>query len=362
MRASAWSPRGAIVTSVAEGGVLEPGGPAPTTRTCCLRSVPSQRKESEPVTGVVGVDAISVTREVVVAVARRGDHRRVAARGRDPDEVVGAAGDAAGQGLVVGAAGTAHGDDALAVGRPRGVVVERRSGGEARGVAAVRVDPVEVAAGGVVPGGVRDVLPVGRPGGHVLVGVGFCEALGCAVGPLHDVDAGEQRKGDAVPARRRDGVANLFCDEGLGVLDPVVEVDLGADRHVHVDAEGDRRGFGAVDGDAPQAAAEVGDDLARVRGEGHAGVGVAGGAGFLVVALHGEGQPALVARVEIADAEAGVRDVPGTVDEPASIGAERGAEGAAVPERAGGGFAGLAVVHGQLVLAHAGVYSQLPVR
>ncbi len=44
-----------------------------------------------------------------------------------------------------------------------------------------------------------------------------------------------------------------------------------------------------------------------------------------------------------------------TVDEPAPVRAEGGAEGAAVAEGAGGRLAGLAVVDGELVLAHPGV-------
>ena len=316
-------------------------------------AVPAERDEA--VARVVGEDAVGAGCEVVVAVARRGDDGGGAPRGRDPDEVVGAAGDAPDQGLVVGAAGTAHRDDAVAVGRPDGGVVEGGGGGEAGGVAAVCVDAVDVATGGVVPGGVGDVLAVGRPGGHVLVGLRLGEPFGRPAGPVHDVHAGEQREGDAVAAWRRHRVPHLLGDKGLGVFDAVVEIDLRADRHVDIDAEGDGRGVGAVDGDAPQAAAVVGDYGIRVRREGHAGIGVARGAGLLVVALHGEGEPALVTGVEIADAQARVGDVAGAVDQPAPVGAEGGAEGAAVAERAGGRLAGLAIVDGQLVLAHAGV-------
>ena len=245
--------------------------------------------------------------------------------------------------------------DAVARRGPRRGDVDRSALSQPhRRTSPVRPNLVQVARLSV-PGGVGD--PVTRRGpGRIVLGVfrvGQTEGLG-AVG-ARDPEAIQRRERDPRAIGRGHRVPNLPHREGGCVLDGVVELDAGAELEIVADPEGYFLGAALQNVQLPDLPTVAGHQMARVGGEGHARKHIEGGARLLVVVLHGVGEPALVAGLEVADPQPRVEVVTGAVDQPAAIGREGGADAGAVPRGAGEVLAGLAVVDGQLVLGELGI-------
>ena len=212
-----------------------------------------------------------------------------------------------------------------------------------------------MAAVRVVPRCVCDPLPVRRPLRVELADVGAGQASGLAVGQVLRPQAVEGGEGDALAARGRHRRADLAGDDHGGGIDLIGELHLGADPQLHLGLEGNLDGVTAVHRDAPDLAAVRDDDRRPVGDEGVAGQEVQRRPRLLLVALHGVGQPLLVARLQVALAQSRVGVVAGGVDEPAAVGRDRRAHRRPVS----GGHevvdAGLAVVPVELVARQGGV-------
>ncbi len=178
----------------------------------------------------------------------------------------------------------------------------------------------------------------------------FGQATRLPLRPPHDVQAVERRESEPAAVGGGHGVADLADGEGRGVLDGVLELDLGSHRELLPHPERDLDRVSPVDGKSPDPASVGGQDLSRVRCEVHPGQHVAIGDRLLVVALDGIAEPALVSRLEVSDAQPGLVLVTRSVDEPSPVRGDRGPEGRAVARGPGVRLAGLAIVDRELVL------------
>ena len=302
------------------------------------------------------------------AASPRGtDHGGVASVGGEPDELRVQSPDEGIDGLLQVSSGGPNRHDPLPVRRPGELLVVRRRRGQGGCATALGGHPPDVSlARVVVPGHVGDPLAVGRPDGlelaHLVVGqapgvggagggvVGGVAGCAGAVGQLRDVEPVQGGEGDLRAVRRDPRVADLLDGEDGRVLDRVLELDLGPDGDLHIRRERYLGRLRAVHGDPPDPPAVGEDQRFGVRREGVSREHVHVGGGLLVVPLHGVGEPSLLARGQLPEADAGVGVVAGPVRQQPAVGGERRAEGRAVAvahRRAG---ARLPVVDPELVL------------
>jgi hypothetical protein len=312
--------------------------------------VPPER--DQPLRGAVRVDPRRVAGEVGHVAVRGGrDDGRLAALGRHPDEGgPQRAREEPGRLLQVARRGPGR-YEALAIGRPGDVGVERRGAGELhRSRPAGRLRPHDVPAPRVVPGDPGQRASVRRPGRMVFPHLRRGDPSRRPVREVLHPEAPERRERHAAAVGRDDRVSDLLGRDRRGRVHPVVEPDLGPDVERHLRLERDPCRRRAVQRHAPDLAAIGRHDGAAVGRERVARQHVHRGPRFLLVPLHGPGQPALVARGQLADPEPGLGLVPGPVDQPLPVRGHPGPEGRSVPGGDRGVGAGLAVVHPEAVL------------
>ena len=304
--------------------------------------------------GLVDVDAVRVAAEVWPAAARdRGDARGRATRGGQPVELV------ARPEVLRHARGARALDrhDALPVGRPHRMIVERGLGREAlRFGAPVRADFLDMTAL-IGPRDVGDPLPVGRPRRHLLVHAVGRQPPRRAPRQVHDVELVERAERQAPAVGRGARVADLL-HEHVARVHAGVEPDQGPQVLVHLDREGDGRRLTRRHLDAPDLPAVRHDQRLRVGREGRARHQVAGEARLLVVALHRVDEPALVARRQVAQPQARFRVVARRIHQPLAVRREHGTHGAAVQVGLVEHLAGLPVVDGELPLRQVQVVAE----
>ena len=265
------------------------------------------------------------------SVAGGCDQLQIPARRRYPDELLAqAAAEEASRLLhVPGRASDRH--DPRPIRSPGGLpVVAGDAGQPLRRPAAVGARTVDVAALRVRPGNEGDRGPVRRPGGMELADLEVREPDGLAVRIVHHPEMIQGDEREPVTRGRGNGVSNLLQRERRRVLDAVLESDGGAERQLDVDPEGDLGRLGAVDRHPPDPSAVGDDDGAGVGREGVARKDVEAGRRLLVVALHRVGEPPLLTRFRVPDAQPRVNVQPAPVDQPPAVGGDRRAEGRAV--------------------------------
>ena len=327
--------------------------------------VPADRHQA--VLPVVQVDAVRVGRRVRegAPVGRR-HQRPVASFGRDGYDVRTGSRSGLPRRLPEAAGRPLDGDQPLPVRRPRRVLKDRRAGAQPhRRGAAVRAHLVQMSAVLRGPGDERDPRAVGRPGRLRLDQVQIGESARLAVRDRPRVEPVERREGQRRPVGRGHRVADLPDREPHAVVDRVLEGQLRPDPELGLHAERHRDRLGVLgDRDAPDFPAVGDHDLRRIGRERHAGQHVGAGHRLLVVALNGIGQPALLARGELAQPQAGLVLVPRPVDQPRPVGRHGRAQGRPVARRPHVLLAGLPVVHRELVLREDGVVlpQALPLR
>ena len=315
-------------------------------------AIPAKRDEAPSTRR--GMDAAAVANDM-----RGGDPLRApndgglaaGTRGREPDQIASTERHTLGDGIHVGPGGSAKGHDPLSVWRECGLLPEGRLSGDALGVAAAGGHPPKVAALLEVPVDEDQRPAIRGPHGGMLIAGKVSDLPGGAFCAIQNIQAPQRREGQLLAIWRGDGVADLLHGKGRGVFDGVAEVDLRPEREFHVRNKGDLLRRASVYRNAPDAPAVGGDQVARIGREGHPGVDITRGSGFHVVALDGEGEPALLVSGKVADAESRVGHVPGAIDQPPAVRREHGAEGATIAVGLDPGLAGVPIIGGELVVA-----------
>ena len=220
--------------------------------------------------------------------------------------------------LGAGRAGTLHDHDARAIGGPDRRIEERAVGREAHGPAAGSRSDLVQRPTVIRPRDVREPLPVGRPGGHLLLHRIVRQPSRRAARQIHHVQPVQRAERDALAIRRGRRFANLphqhlRCVDTDRQMDhrPQLLVDFGGERDIgHLP----RRHRDAVN------LAAIRDDDGLVIGrEPVSGIEVAGKSGFLVVAGDRIDEPLLVAARQVAQPQPRFCVVPRRVDQPLAV-------------------------------------------
>src|SRR5579859_7048451 len=247
--------------------------------------------------------------------------------GGEPDEV-GAAGDAEVEGTVVAVVGVAaQRDDAIAIGRPCGIAVEGGSLRELLRSATRRGHFPDLAAAGG-PGDVGDRFSVRRPDRLKFLGVAGGEALRLSAGNVHNVKTRQGRECQFFAVGRFHGVLNQ-TNLDRPFFDLLWEIELGAKILRNLRGEGNQFFFAGRDVQAMKFPVVGVDDFLAAGEKRVAGEKIARKAGFLIVARDGIFHPAVLAGLEIAQAQPALGFAAGHVQKRGAVGRENGTHAAA---------------------------------
>jgi hypothetical protein len=282
----------------------------------------------------------------------RADVIRLASARVDPDEFLGSEGYSLSERLPVRARRPPDRNDSLAIRAPGRLLIERTLDGQRPRCPSRCTHPPKVSAVLEVEVHERDPLPVGGPHGRVLIPRQVAHLSRSPVRKILDVEPTESRECKAASIRRRHAVPNLLHRERRPVLDGIREVHLRPHRHLDVGLERNLDRILPVDRNPPELSAVSRDELTGIRGESHARIGVPSRARLLIVPLDGKGQPALLVRPQVADAQPRVPHLTRAVHQPPPVRRNDRAEGASESAREGPALPRIHVMDRQLVLPH----------
>ena len=177
----------------------------------------------------------------------------------------------------------------------------------------------KLAAVRVRPGDVGNPFGVRRKDWFVFAHTAGGQAARLASGQIHEPDLSHGAEGDLLSVGRLVGPAHLAHGE-RAVVNDVIGVHARAEIEVNFGAERDQGDCLRSDIYALDVAVTREDHGFGIGSEGISRQHIVYGETFLIVALHGQSEPALFERFQIADAQAGLRVVARGEHEPASVG------------------------------------------